>query len=30
MILTHIGREVMEHDGEVKMEMAKDGMKLRV
>jgi ribonuclease BN (tRNA processing enzyme) len=30
MILTHIGREVMDHDGEVKMEMAKDGMKLRV
>jgi ribonuclease BN (tRNA processing enzyme) len=30
MLLTHIGREVMEHDSEVKLEMAADGMKVHV
>ncbi|MGH8014146.1 MAG: MBL fold metallo-hydrolase, partial [Candidatus Binataceae bacterium] len=30
MMLTHIGREVLEHDGEVGIEMASDGMKIVV
>jgi hypothetical protein len=30
MLLTHIGREVMEHDSEVELEMAADGMKVHV
>jgi ribonuclease BN (tRNA processing enzyme) len=30
MVLTHIGREVLEHNSEVKLEMASDGMKLHV
>ena len=30
MILTHVGREVIDRDREVKLEMAHDGMKLHV
>jgi ribonuclease BN (tRNA processing enzyme) len=30
IVLTHIGREVLAHDSEIRMEMASDGMKLRV
>lgn len=30
MVLTHVGREVLDHDSEIKLEMASDGMKLRV
>jgi ribonuclease BN (tRNA processing enzyme) len=30
MILTHVGREVLEHNGDVKLEMAHDGMRIKV
>lgn len=30
MILTHVGREVLEHNDEVKLEMAHDGMRIKV
>jgi len=30
MVLTHIGREVLDHNSEIKLEMATDGMKLHV
>ena len=30
MILTHVGREVLDRNGEIKLEMAHDGMRLKV
>jgi hypothetical protein len=30
MILTHVGREVLDRDHEVKLEMAHDGMRIKV
>ena len=30
LVLTHIGREVLDRESEVKLEMAFDGMKIRV
>jgi ribonuclease BN (tRNA processing enzyme) len=30
IVLTHVGREVIDHASEVEMELASDGMKLRV